>query len=167
VSWSWRTLPAPARTLARWLTIVQLVGYTTSLVFVWHTTHLVPRGVATRYRGAAIDSAATGAMQFPKSFAEMLTITHTHLLSMAVIFAFTGIGVALCARLSLRWRRFLIAEPFGALLVSFAAMWLMRYVDAHFAWLLEASSALLACTFYLQSFLILRELREPVEAQTS
>jgi hypothetical protein len=46
-------------------------------------------------------------------------------------------------------------------------MWLMRYVDAHFAWLLEASSALLACTFYLQSFLILRELREPVEAQTS
>lgn len=161
VSWSWRTLPAPLRTLGRWLTIVQLVGYTTSLIFVWHTTRLVPPGVAARYRGADIDSTTNAAMQFPKSFGEMLTITHTHLLSMAVIFVLTGIGVALCARISSRWQRFLIAEPFGALLVSFSAMWLMRYVDPRFAWLLEASSAILACTFYLQCFLILRELREP------
>lgn len=156
-------MPATVRTLGRWLTIVQLVGYTTALVFVWHTTRLVPPGVATRYRGAATaDTAAgTAAMQFPKSFAEMLTITHTHLLSMAVIFVFTGIGLALCTRPSLRWRRLLIAEPFVALLVSFSAMWLMRYVHPDFSWLLEASSATLAVTFYLQSFLILRELREP------
>jgi len=31
---SWRVVPAPLRTLARWITIVQLVGYTTSLVYV-------------------------------------------------------------------------------------------------------------------------------------
>ncbi len=49
---AWRTLPAPLRTLARWVTIVQLVGYTTSLVFVWYTTRLVPPGVAARYRSA-------------------------------------------------------------------------------------------------------------------
>jgi hypothetical protein len=164
VSWSWATLPRPVRTLGRWITIVQLVGYTTSLVFVWHTTRLVPSGVATRYRGAAVDSLAAGTMQFPKSFSEMLTITHTHLLSMAVIFVLTGIGIALCTRPGERWRRFLIAEPFCALLVSFSAMWLMRYVDSHFAWLLEASSALLAVTFYLQSFLILRELSGVHEA---
>jgi hypothetical protein len=159
VSWTWATVPRAVRTLARWVTIVQLVGYTTSLVFVWHTTRLVPAGVATRYRGAAVDSLESGAMQFPKSFGEMLTITHTHLLSMAVIFVLTGLGIALCARVSERWRRFLIVEPFCALLVSFSAMWLMRYVDGRFAWLLEASSAVLAMTFYLQSFLILRELR--------
>ena len=158
MSWTWAALPRPVRTLARWITIVQLVGYTTSLIFVWHTTRLVPSGVSTRYRGAAVDSVASGAMQFPKSLGEMLTITHTHLLSMAVIFVLTGIGIALCARPSERWRRFLIAEPFCALLVSFSAMWLMRYIDGRFAWLLEASSALLAVTFYVQSVLILREL---------
>jgi hypothetical protein len=155
---TWRSVPATLRTLARWVTIVQLVGYTTSLVFVWHTTRLVPPGVAARYRGA--DPVATdGAMQFSKSFSQMLTITHTHLLSMAVIFALTGFGLALCERPSERWKRWLIAEPFAALLVSFSAMWLMRYVDARFSWLLEASSALLAVTFYVQSYLILRELR--------
>jgi len=161
VNWSWGTLPPSVRTLGRWIAIVQLVGYTTALVFVWHTTRLVPAGVATRYRGAAADSLATGegAMQFPKSLGEMLTITHTHLLGMAVIFTLTGLGIALCSRLSERARRFLIAEPFCALLVSFSAMWLMRYVDGHFAWLLEASSGVLAVTFYVQSYLILRELR--------
>jgi len=154
---TWRNVPGPCRTLARWVTIVQLVGYTTSLVFVWHTTRLVPPGVAARYRGA--DPLATqGAMQFSKSFAEMLTITHTHLLSMAVIFLVTGLGVALGERPSERWKRWLIAEPFVALLASFSAMWLMRYVDARFSWLLEASSAVLAVTFYVQSYLILREL---------
>lgn len=156
---TWQDLPAPVRTLGRWITIVQLVGYTTSLVFVWHTTRLVPPGVAARYRGASPELVTEGAMQFPKSLAEMLTITHTHLLSMAAIFVVTGVGIALCGTLSERWKRLLIAEPFAALLVSFSAMWLMRYVAAEFSWLLEASSGLLAATFYAQSFLILRELR--------
>jgi hypothetical protein len=78
---------------------------------------------------------------------------------MAVIFLLTGLGLALCERPSERWKRWLIAEPFVALLVSFSAMWLMRYADARFAWLLEASSAVLAATFYGQSYLILRDLR--------
>ena len=161
---TWRDVPRSLRTLGWWMTIVQLVGYTTSLVFVWHTTRMVPAGVAGRYRGLSPD-ASQEAMQFPKSFAEMLTITHTHLLSMAVIFLLSGVGLALCTRPSERWRRLLIAEPFVALLVSFAAMWLMRYADARFAWLLELSSSVLAVTFYLQSYFILRELarveREP------
>jgi hypothetical protein len=98
-------------------------------------------------------------MQFPKSFGEMLTITHTHLLSMAVIFLITGIGLTLCERVTERWRRFLIIEPFVALLVSFSAMWLMRYADPRFGWLLELSSGSLAMVFYIQCYLILRELR--------
>ncbi len=154
---TWKDVPAPFRTLGRWIAIVQLVGYTTSLVFVWHTTRLLPPGVAARYRGANPD-ASEGAMQFPKSFAEMLNITHTHLLSMAVIFVITGLGVALCASISERWKRILIAEPFCTLLVSFSAMWLMRYVAPGFSWLLEASSFLLAVTFYVNSFLVLRDL---------
>jgi len=154
---TWNTLPLPVRTVARWITIVQLVGYTTSLLFIHHTTGMTPAGVASRYRGSDAE-AAEGAMQFPKSFAEMLTITHTHLLSMAAIFVFSGLALALCSRPSERWRQWLIAEPFIALLVSFSAMWLMRYVDARFSWLLALSSGIMAATFYVQSFFVLREL---------
>ena len=154
----WRSVPPALRGLARWIVIVQLVGYTASLVLVWHTTRLTPPGIESRYRGANPDL-GEGALQFPKSFAEMLTITHTHLLSMAVIFVFMGMGVALCERVSARWKGIIIGEPFVALLVSFSAMWLMRYADPRFRWLLEASSAVLAVTFYVQAYLILRELR--------
>lgn len=154
---SWSELPRPLRALARWLTIVQMVGYTTSLVFVWHTTGLGPTGIAARYRGSDPALSDT-AMNFPKSFAEMLTITHTHLLSMAAIFALSGSMLALCHRPSERWRQGLIVEPFIALLTSFGAMWLMRYVDARFSWVLGLSSGSLAIVFYLQAWWILREL---------
>lgn len=157
---SWSSASAPVRAVVRWVTIVQLVGYTTSLLFIHHTTGMTPSGVTARYRGSDAE-AAEAAMQFPKSFAEMLTITHTHLLSMAVIFVISGLGLAFCSRPSERWRRVLIAEPFLALLVSFAAMWLMRYVDGRFSWLLALSSGVMAVTFYLQSFLILQELARP------
>jgi hypothetical protein len=154
---TWDRLPAAVRTLARWLTIVQAVGYTVSLVFVFHTTRMTPAGAAARYRGSD-PAASEAAMQFPKSFAEMLTNTHTHLLAMAAIFAFSGLCLAFCRRPSERTRRWLIAEPFAALLVSFSAMWLMRYVDPRFGWLLMASSTSMAVTFYIQAFFILREL---------
>jgi hypothetical protein len=160
---NWSSVPAPIRTVALWITIVQLVGYTTSLLFIHHTTGMTPAGVETRYRGSTGD-ASDAAMQFPKSLAEMLTITHTHLFSMAVIFVISGLILALCARPAERWRQVLIAEPFVALLISFSAMWLMRYVDARFSWLLALSSGVMALTFYIQSFFILRELlaRSPV-----
>ena len=154
---SWSRVPEPFRALGRWIAIVQLVGYTTSLLFIRHTTGMTPAGVAARYRGSD-PNAAEGAMQFPKSFAEMMTVTHTHLFGMAAIFVFSGLALALCPRPSDRWRRFLIVEPFVALLISFSAMWLMRYVDARFSWLLGLSSGIMAATFYVQSFFILREL---------
>jgi len=158
----WRHVPPPLRALGRWITIVQLVGYTTSLLFVHHTTRMTPLGVATHYRGADSTVASDAPMEFPKSYAEMLTITHTHLLAMAAIFVFSGAALALCERPGERWRRLLIAEPFVALLVSFVSMWLMRYVDARFSWLLTLSSALMALTFYVQSYYVLRELAWPV-----
>jgi hypothetical protein len=164
-SLSWSGVPETVRALGRWITIVQLVGYTTSLLFIRHTTGMTPAGVATRYRGSDPD-AAEGAMQFAKSFSEMLTVTHTHLFSMAAIFVFSGLALALCDRPVERWRRFLIVEPFVALLISFSAMWLMRYVDGRFSWLLALSSGIMAITFYVQSFFILRELmtRSPAAA---
>lgn len=152
---SWRTLPPALRALGRWVTFVQLVGYTTSLVYVWQTTRLLPAGIADHYRGS---EAADGAMQFPKSFSQMLSITHTHMLAMAVIFVLSGASLALCERVPEGRKRFLIVEPFVALLVSFSAMWLMRYADPRFSILLALSSTLMALTFYLQCALVLREL---------
>ena len=152
---AWRQLPAPVRAIGRWLTLVQVIAYTASLIYVWHTTRMLPSGIADHYRGS---EAADGAMQFPKSLGELLTITHTHLFSMLVIFVLSGLGVTLCERVSERMKRVLVTEPFIALLVSMSAMWLTRYVHPGFGLLLQLSSAVMACTFYMQSWLVLAEL---------
>ena len=155
---TWRRASPVLRALGFWATIVQLVGYTTGLFFIHHTTGMTPPGVADQYRGTDSTAVSDAAMKFPKSYSEMLTITHTHLLSMAVIFIVSGLALALCQRPALRWRTILVIEPFVALLVSFSSMWLMRYVDARFSWLLTLSSGVMALTFYVQSFFVLREL---------
>jgi hypothetical protein len=154
----WRHLSPTLRSLGLSITLVQLVGYTTGLVFIRHTTGMTPPGVSAQYRGTDSTVVADAAMKFPKSYAEMLNITHTHLLSMAAIFVFSGLALALCERPAERWRRVMVVEPFVALLVSFASMWLMRYVDPGFSWLLMLSSGLMALTFYLQSYFVVREL---------
>lgn len=160
---TWDQMPAPVRQLARWITIVQIVGYTTALVMVWHTTRMRSSGIAERYRGVDPSEVTDAPMRFPKPFEEMLRITHTHLLSMVVIFALSGAALILCRRVTPRWKHFLITEPFVAILVSFAALWLTRYWDPRAAWLLMASSGMMALTFYTQSALVLRELgwRDP------
>lgn len=155
---TWRHAPPTLRALGLWVTLVQLVGYTTGLLYVRHTTGMTPPGVSEQYRGSDSTAVTEAAMKFPKSYAEMLNITHTHMLGMLVIFVLSGAALALCERPSERWRRLLIIEPFAALLVSFSAMWLMRYVDPAFSWLLTLSSGLMALTFYVQSFFVLREL---------
>jgi hypothetical protein len=155
---TWRQAPPTLRALGLWVTLVQVVGYSTGLLYVRHTTGMTSPGISEQYRGSDSTAVTEAAMKFPKSYAEMLNITHTHLLGMLVIFVLSGAALALCERPSERWRRLLIIEPFAALLVSFSAMWLMRYVDPRFSWLLMLSSGIMAITFYVQSFWVLHEL---------
>lgn len=181
-----RTLPEHLRQAARWLLMTLLVGYSTGLLFVAYTTDLRPKGVEERYRGnqaseqipTTIPSDSTNAasfsptdtalselvesveeeMKFEKSYAEMLNITHTHILGMAGFFALTAFVFALTERPSRRLKSFLIIEPFVAMLTSFSAMWLMRYVHPTFSYLLILSSSSMAICFYLMVWFSLREL---------
>lgn len=98
-------------------------------------------------------------MKFEKSYAEMLNITHTHILAMAGFFGLVAFLFALSERPSRRLKSFLIIEPFVAMLTSFGAMWLMRYLHPAFSYLLIVSSASMAICFYLMVWFALRELR--------
>jgi hypothetical protein len=82
----WRDVPPPFRSVARWLTIVQVVGYTTPCFSSAHP--MAPSGISDRYRGSAFHNRRGDAVA--KSYAEMSF--SPHILSMAVIFAFSGLG---------------------------------------------------------------------------
>lgn len=157
---TWSRVPAPIRTVARWATIVNAAGYLVSLGLVWHTTRMTPSGTVARYRGVDPAALPDAPMQFPKPLAEMLASTHTHLLAMSVLFVVSGLCFALCSWPGRRWKRLLIAEPFVATLVSMSALWLTRFVDGRFAWVLFLSSGSMAVVFAIQTVTILRDLHQ-------
>ncbi|MBS1912657.1 MAG: hypothetical protein JST22_11785 [Bacteroidetes bacterium] len=190
------TLPYHFRQIALWFIVVLGCGYTTGLVFVAHTTSLTPRGVQERYRGnqhegdsssssaAPVSAGTSGPMQdsaqstqsvpaqeeemkFEKSLPEMLNITHTHMLAMAAFLVPVACIFALSTRPSRRVKSILIVEPFIALLVSFASMWLMRYVHPGFSYLLMASSASFALCLYAMLLLSFIEIVRPVRGSSN
>jgi hypothetical protein len=159
-----RTLPPTLKTLARWALIVMAIGYAHGLLFVYHTTGVTPHGVEERYRGNQqqmqqnADAGNGEEMKFEKSLPEMLNIIHTHIISMGTMFCITSIVFAFCSIVSGRWKKFLLIEPFIAILTSFGSMWLMWKVNPIFSWLLMLSSGSMAVIFYITIYYSLREL---------
>ena len=141
------------------MTIVQLVGYTTGLVFIRYTTGMTSPGVSAQYRGT--DSTVVGGRRDEVSQVVRRDAQYHPYPPAQHGRDLRGSAVS-------PWRcasgrpsgggAVLVIEPFVALLVSFASMWLMRYVDARFSVLLMLSSGLMALTFYVQSFFVVREL---------
>ena len=159
-----RSLPPPVKQLARWLLVVLALGYAHGLVFVFVTTGVTPRGAEERYRGnqstiqQQSDSAPMTEMKFEKSLSEVLNIVHTHMIGMATMFAFSSIVFVFCSTVTGLWKRFLLIEPFIAIVTSFAAMWLMWNVHPSFSLLLMFSSGSMAAVFFITVALSLREL---------
>ena len=114
---------------------------------------MTPPGVTEQYRGSDSTAVADAAMKFPKSYPEMLNITHTHLLGMAAIFAFSGLALALCERPSERWRKLLVVEPFVALWSPSPRCGSCATSTRGSAGCSTLSSGLMAVTFYVQSLL--------------
>lgn len=159
-----RTLPPQLKQLARWLLVVLALGYAHGLVFVFVTTGITPRGAEERYRGnqAVIqqqsETAPMTEMKFEKSLSEILNIIHTHMIGMATMFAFSSVVFVFCSTVTGFWKKFLLIEPFIAIMTSFGSMWLMWKVHPSFSYLLLLSSGSMAVVFFITVALSLREL---------
>jgi len=103
--------------------IVLSIGYGTGLLFVTTTNSNNLNGIEENYLGNEEDENAT-VMKFKKSDREMLTILHTHILSMSFIFFFLGSLVALTS-LSKKLKSFLMVEPFVSIILTFGGIYLM------------------------------------------
>jgi hypothetical protein len=154
-------MPAPWRQIALWLLVVVTVGYTHGLAYVAFTSGGTHTGLEDRYRGnQSMQSPDTqpSEMKFAKSTSEVFSIIHTHILGMSSMFLYSSIVFSFCSLVGGRWKKFLLFEPFFAILTTFAAMWLMWGVHPAFSWLLILSSGSMAVIFYVTVALSLWEL---------
>ena len=78
-------LPKEVRIFIASFVVVLSVGFYTGLLFVNETSTASPNGIEENYLGNEQDEDAE-IMKFKKSDREMLTIVHTHILSMSLVF---------------------------------------------------------------------------------
>ena len=149
-------LPREIRIFIAVFVIVLSIGFYTGLLFVVQTDSLTPAGVEENYLGNE-DLDDADIMKFQKSPREMLTIIHTHILSMSFIFFLLGILVW-GTSLSTIWKKILTIEPFVSVILTFGGIYFMWLGWSAFKYLVILSGIAMTLTFVVASSIVLYQL---------
>jgi len=136
--------------------IILSVGFYTGLLFVSQTSTTSPDGIVENYNGNEADEDAE-IMKFKKSEREMLTIVHTHILSMSFIFFLLG-GLVWITSLSKNLKLFLTVEPFVSVILTFGGIYLLWTGVLWMKYVVIFSGFLMTITFTISAFLVLYQL---------
>ena len=118
-----QTFPKHIKLFIAVFVIMLTVGYGSGLLFVGNTNSNNPSGMEENYLGNEEDENAE-VMKFKKGEREMLTILHTHVISISFIFFFLG-GLVAMTSLPKKLKTFLMIEPFLSILVTFGGIYLL------------------------------------------
>jgi len=136
--------------------IVLSIGYITGLQFVRQTESIAPNGIEENYLGNE-DKEDVQVMKFKKGKREMLTITHTHILSMSFIFFLLG-GLVSMTTLSKKWKAFLMIEPFVSIIFTFGGIYLMWMGMSWMKYVVMISGTLMTTVFIVSVGVVLFQL---------
>lgn len=150
------TLPKEIKTFLAVFVLVLSAGYLTGLLFVGQTETTSPAGIEENYLGNE-DNPEAEVMKFEKGEREMLTIIHTHVLSMSFIFFLLG-GIMLFTKLPKKLKFFLIIEPFFSILFTFGGIYFMWQGIAWMKYVVFASGILMSFCFISSVVIVLYQL---------
>lgn len=149
-------LPREIRSFLAIFVVVLSVGYFTGLLFVGQTETTTPDGIEENYLGNENDPEAE-VMKFKKGEREMLTIVHTHILSMSFIFFLLG-GIVLLTKLPKKFKFFLILEPFFSILATFGGIYFVWKGVEWVKYVVMVSGVLMTAIFVTSVSIVLYQL---------
>lgn len=158
-----QTLPKEIRSFIAVFVVVLSIGFFTGLSFVKQTDATTPDGVEENYLGNEADEYAN-VMKFKKGDREMLTIVHTHILSMSLIFFLLG-GLVWLTKFPKEWKLFLTIEPFISVLLTFGGIYLMWKGITWFKYVIVFSGILMTLTFTFSAMLVVKQCLYPRKGQ--
>ncbi len=150
------TLPREIKLLIAAFIIVLSVGFYTGLLFVGETSSTNPNGIEEQYLGNEKDENAM-VMKFKKSDKEMLSLVHSHVLSMSVIFFLIGLLLSI-VKLNIKFKLFLMIEPFVSVILTFGGLYLLWKGLLWMKYIVIFSGILMTLTFTFSIFIILIQL---------
>ncbi|MCL6265252.1 hypothetical protein [Flagellimonas myxillae] len=149
------SFPREIRLFVAAFVVVLSIGFFTGLLFVKQTESITPAGVEENYLGNEENEAAE-IMKFKKGEREMLTIVHTHILSMAFIFLLLG-GLVWITKFPKNWKLFLTIEPFFSAVLTFGGIYLMWMGILWMKYVVIFSGILMTVTFTFSAGLVLKQ----------
>lgn len=151
-----QSFPKELKLLISAFIIVLSVGFYSGISFVNETSSISSAGLQEQYLGNESDEDAT-VMKFKKSEKEMLSIVHSHILSMSVIFFLLGIILS-TTNLNLTFKIFLMVEPFFSILLTFGGIYLLWKGVLWMKYLIIFSGSLMSISFTVSATIILYQL---------
>jgi len=151
-------LPKEIKVLISVFIIVLSIGFFSGLLFVGETSSVNPNGIEEQYLGNEHDEDAE-VMKFKKSDQEMLSIVHSHILSMSLIFFLLGLIVSI-TKLKQRVKIFLMVEPLLSVLLTFGGLYFMWTGVIWMKYIVMFSGTLMTLSFLLSVVIILKQLFE-------
>lgn len=141
--------------------IVLSIGFYTGLLFVNETSTSDPTGIEENYLGNEADE-NSDIMKFKKGNREMLTIVHTHILSMSFIFFLLGV-ILLTTSLPAKLKTFLLIEPFLSVILTFGGIYLLWLGVSWMKYIVILSGTLMTLSFTISVAVILWQLLQKGE----
>jgi len=146
------TLPKEIRLLIGTFLIILSIGFYTGLLFVNETSSSTPSGIQENYLGNENDEDAQ-VMKFKKPEKEMLSIVHSHVLSMSMIFFLLGLVLSI-TDLPKSLKLFLMIEPFLSILMTFGGIYLLWKDMLWMKYIIMISGVLMTMSFTVSVLII-------------
>ena len=150
-----QTFPKYVKLFIASFVVVLSIGYSTGLLFVRQTQSVSPDGIEQNYLGNE-DIENVKVMKFEKGAREMLTIIHTHILSMSFIFFFLG-GLLAMTSIPKRWKAFLMIEPFFSIPITFGGIYFMWMGVIWLKYIVMLSGVLMTLAYFVSAGVVLYE----------
>lgn len=150
------TLPRYIKLFIAAFVIVMSIGYYTGLQFVRQTESDNPSGMVENYLGnEEVEEVAV--MKFKKGEYEMLTLLHSHILSISFIFFFLG-GLIMITSLPKKLKGFLMIEPFVSIIFTFGGIYLLWEGILWMKWVVMISGILMTAVYIVGALVVLFQL---------
>ena len=137
-----------------------LTGIFTGLGYIYYTTDMNPSGTVEHYNGSQVLSDDEIPEEFAKPLEGMILTTHAHVNSFALISLAIGLIFYFNSYISGKLKLFIMIEPFISTLITFSSLWLLRYINELFVYIVMISSFLMYLFWIIMISVCLYELNK-------
>ena len=132
-------------------------GIFTGLGYIYYTSNIAASSIAERYSGSDVEEHEIPD-NFPKSLDNMIQVTHEHVNSFAIISLVLGLIFYFNSVIGGKVKLFFMIEPFFSTIITFLSLWLIRYLNDSFAYLVILSSGLMYICWFIMIGISMYEL---------